>query len=47
MKVFVVVILRKILIEFNGHNTLARRIQFILNRGRIGDKIDALPSGRL
>jgi hypothetical protein len=45
--VFVIVILGKILIELYSGNALARRIKLILNRGRVGDKVDALPSGRL
>jgi len=45
--VFVIVILGKILIELYSSNALARRIKLILNRGRVGDKVDALPSGRL
>lgn len=45
--VFVIVILGKILIELNSGNALARCIKLILNRGRVGDKVDAFPSGRL
>ena len=46
-QVVVIVILGKILVEFYSGNMLARRIELILNRGRVGDKVDTFPSRRL
>jgi hypothetical protein len=47
LQVIVVVILGKILVKLYSGDVLARRIKLILNRGRVGDKVDTFPSGRL